>query len=131
MNADDRALVLVTARLLRAGASLQWLTLALTILSAAALLRGVARPASTTALVLGFVGVYFGARVAFDSRLFDDIARERLTTADLDGVLETFGRPAIDRSWADRCRGARRLVSLLSATTIAQIAAVIWIGWAS
>ena len=131
MNADDRALVLVTARLLRAGASLQWLTLALTILSAAALLRGVARPASTTALVLGFVGVYFGARVAFDSRLFDDIARERLTTADLDRVLETFGRPATNRSWVDRCRGARNLVSMLSATTIAQIAAVIWIGWAT
>jgi hypothetical protein len=123
--------VLVTARLLRSSASLQWLTFALTVLGATALVRGTARPAATTVLVLGFVAIYYGMRVAFDARLFDDIVRQRLTTEDLDGVLETFGRPATEttRSWTDRCRGARKLVMTLSATTIVQIAAVIWLGW--
>ena len=121
MTNDDRARILVTARLLHATALLRWLAAALLVLSIAP------RP-SMIAIALGLVAIYYGIRVAFDAALFDDIAAERLTTEELDAALARVRPP--DRSWSDPCRGARRLAILSAIFTVAQLAAVVDARWA-
>ena len=85
--------------------------------------------AAVAAITLGVLAIYFGVRVSFDARLFEDIATERLTTPQLDVALGALRKGDADRSWADRCRGARRLIVLSAIATMAQIVAVILIGW--
>jgi hypothetical protein len=121
---EERALIVVTANFLRAAAKAQWLAIGLTIVAAASIIFTTARRApAIAAIVLGVISIYYGIRVAFDARLLEDVAAERLTAADLDSVfVKNKGR-----SWSDRCRGARRLVAFGAAATIAQMIAVVWI----
>lgn len=113
MTPEERAEVLVTARLLRAAGAVQWLAIGLTVV--AAMLRDV------TAAVIGAVALFYAFRVAFDARLFEDVATERLTTSELDSALATLRKGKGDRPWSDRCAGARRLVLLLAVTTIGEL----------
>jgi len=118
MTDTERAQVLVTARLLEAARSLDWLSTGLTILAAVLL---VLTRYALVALVLGAVSKLYAVRVAFDAKLLHDIAADRFSTADLDAAL---GRTGQERGWPDRCRGARRLVFVEAAATFAQLAAV-------
>ena len=124
MTADERALIAITAQFLRAAAKVQWLAIGLTILAAASIIFTTAkRPPAIAAIALGVISIYYGIRVAFDARLLEDVAVDRLSTAGLDAVfVKNKGR-----SWPDRCRGARRLVAFEGAATIAQMIAVVWI----
>jgi len=113
MSEEERAQVLVTARLLASAEKAQWLSIALTV--AAAVTR---HPESA---VLGLIAQYFSLRVALDARLFDDIASERLTTNAFDSAAAKFqwrtGAPPV---LTDRCRGAHRLVLIFGAMLLAQ-----------
>ena len=113
MTAEERAHVLVTARLLRAAASIPWLAAGLTVV--AALQTAIA------AIVLGVIALYYAIRVSFDAKLFDDIAAERLTTSQLDTALEAKR----ERDWIDRSRGAKRLLLKAAIALIAQLAALV------
>ncbi len=129
MTAAERAQARVTARLLGAAQRIDWLSTALTAVAALAMMI----PASPRALailivVLGILQKVVAARIALDSRLFEDLASEELTTADLDNALVALGLRSPrtnDRALTDRCRGARRLVTLSLALTAAQALAVI------
>ena len=114
----------MTADFLRAAAKVLWLAVGLVIVAAASLVFTTARRGpAIAAMALGIIAIYYGVRVAFDARLLEGVATERLTAADLDAVfVKNKGR-----SWADRCRGARRLVAFEAAATIAQLIAVVWI----
>ena len=129
MTAEERALVMVTARLLRAAAYLRWLAAGLTIVAAAATVHGYRPVRGTAALVLGLVALFYGIRVSFDAKLLEDIAADRLKTAQLDHALSTIRKGTVDRTWDDRCRGARRLVALCGAATLAQVLAIALIRW--
>jgi hypothetical protein len=113
MTADERAHVIVTARLLRAVASLPWLAAGLIV---AAVFRDV--PA---AAILGLVALFYGIRVSFDAKLFDDIAAERLTTTQLDAALGKTRQ----RDWIDRSRGAKRLIVKAAIAIVAQLAILV------
>jgi hypothetical protein len=132
MTPEERAQILVTARLLQAAGRLDWLGTGMTVVTAAAV--AVFAPnlwASAGAIVLGIVGKLYSARIAFDARLLDDVAAERLTAAELDAALEALGlrkASGVPRSWTDRCRGARRLVTISAAITVAQAVAVMLMG---
>ena len=124
MTEEDRALVVITARFLRAASKMSSLAVGLAILAAASLIYTTARrPPAIVAMALGLISIYYGIRVAFDARLLEDAATETITIEDLDSV---FAKNK-GRSWADRCRGARRLVALQGIATIAQMIAVVWI----
>jgi hypothetical protein len=115
---EERAEVLVTARLLRAARVVQWLALALIVLDIwTAFAPGFFSPMS---VIAGLVALYFAVRVAFDARLFEDILADRLTTAQLDAALGSLRKGTAGRSWSDRCRGARRLVVKLMIATALQ-----------
>lgn len=113
MTDEERAHVLVTARLLRAAASLSGLAVGVTIVAAFQV--------AIAAIVLGVVAIYFCFRVSFDAKLFDDVAAGRLTTAQLDLVLGLKG----NRDWIDRSRGAKRLIVQAAIAVIAQLAALV------
>ena len=124
MTDEDRALVVITARFLRAASKIASLAIGLSILAAGSLIYTTARrPPAIAAMALGLISIYYGIRVAFDARLLEDVTTEGITTEDLDSV---FAKNK-GRSWADRCRGARRLVALEGIATIAQMIAVVWI----
>lgn len=101
----------VTARLLRAASSIDWLSLALLVIA-------VWRREAISA-VLGLLARYYAFRVAFDARVFDDLAEGRMTLEEFDGAglvpPKKRGRPI-----ADRCRGAMRLAVILGILTAAQ-----------
>ncbi|HEX6083154.1 MAG TPA: hypothetical protein VF266_01435 [Thermoanaerobaculia bacterium] len=139
MTDEERAHVVVTARLLRAAAMLSGLAVGVTIVATFQV--------AIAAIVLGVVAIYYCFRVSFDAKLFDDIAAGRLTTAQLDLALgggqailpvrahassedEGTGRiacppPAATRDWIDRSRGAKRLVVKAAIAVIAQLAALV------
>jgi hypothetical protein len=125
----ERAQVLVTARLLRAAAAMQWLAVGLTLLAAAAVIHGRGIPAAVTALAVGIVGLYYAFRVSLDARLLEDIAEQRLTTSELDQALGGLQKNEGGRPWDERCRGSRRLVASLAIVTLVQIVAVVLIHW--
>lgn len=130
MTPEERARIMVTARLLRAAASIQWLAAGITIVAVAAATHGRGMSAAIAAILLGVVAIFYGVRVSFDARLFEDIAAERLTTSQLDSALGALRKgKGGDRSWADRCRGATRLIVLCAMATMGQIVAVVLIGW--
>lgn len=124
MTSEEQALIVVTARFLRAAAKVQWLAIGLTLLAAASMIFTTARRSpAIAAMVLGIISNYYGIRVAFDARLLEDVAAGKFTTADLDAVfVKNKGR-----SWPDRCRGARRLVAFGAMATMAQMISVVWI----
>lgn len=117
MTPEERAEVLVTARLLRAAGAVQWLAIGLTIVAAVLL--------NVIATALGAVALFYAFRVAFDARLFEDVATERLTTSELDSALATLRKGKGTRPWSDRCAGARRLVLLLAVTTAGELIVVV------
>ena len=114
MTEEERAQVLVTARLLASVGKAQWLSIALTVV--AAITR---HPES---VVLGLIAQFFSLRVALDARLFDDIAAKRLTTTAFDAAAAEFGwrRGTSHVPWTYRCRGARRLVVIFGIMLVAQ-----------
>ncbi|HEY4640957.1 MAG TPA: hypothetical protein VII75_06400 [Thermoanaerobaculia bacterium] len=101
----------VTARLLRAGKSIDWLSFALLLIAV--------WKRDPVAGALGLVARYFAFRVAFDAHVFDDLAEGRMTIEEFDdcGLVppKKRGRPV-----ADRCRGAMRLITILGILTAAQ-----------
>jgi hypothetical protein len=138
MTDEERAHVLVTARLLRAAAMLSGLAVGVTIVAAFQI--------AIAAIVLGVIAIYFCFRVSLDAKLFDDIAAGRLTTAQLDAALgraeahppsrtrlarglPNVGRasacPRAPRDWLDRSRGAKRLILKSAIAVIAQLAALV------
>lgn len=123
MTEAERAEVLVTARLLASASRLSWLVVAVTAIAAAALALARFRAQTIVAVVAGVAGIYYAIRISFDARLLEDIIAMRLTTEAMDAAL---GRAGSERSWADRCAGARRLVVRCGAATLIQIAALIW-----
>jgi len=119
----ERAQLLVTARFLRATKSIDWLAMGLTLVAAWSL----PRPASIIALVLGVIAKYLGFRIAFDASLFADLAEGRLTMEAFDEAavsLTLMPRKKAGRPIAVRCRGARRLVTLIGVVTAAQLLAL-------
>ena len=123
MTAEERAQILITARLLEAVGRLDLLSAGLTLLAAAAMLFGAPNMlfAGGAAIVLGVVVKLYGIRIAFDAVLLRDIALDKITGADLDAA---FPKKA-GREWSQRLRGCRRLVTVYVVATIAQCLAVI------
>ena len=129
MNADERAEVLVTARLLRAASAMQWVAVVLT--SYAVITH------RYVAIAIAVIALYFAFRVSFDAKLFEDITLNRITTPELDASLSPLpargervrvrgSRTTPPRPWPDRCRGARRLIVFLALATLALILATIF-----
>lgn len=112
MTAEERAEIVVTARLLEAAGRIDWLSTGLTLIAAVSL-HGLT---AATAILLGVVAKFYSVRIAFDARLFADVAAETLTMSDLDAAF----RKKSGRSWPERCRGARRLVVVCAIVTAAQ-----------
>jgi hypothetical protein len=127
MTSSEQAEILITARLLQAAQRIFWLPAGITPLVAAAVIFGTKSTAAGAAIVFGLVGSAYAIRIAFDARLFEDIATGRLETSDLDIALRAFGKHTQNRSWANRCRGARRLIVLCIGAAVAQILTVIGI----
>jgi hypothetical protein len=123
MTEEERAYVVVTARLLRAAASLSGLAVGLTVVAAFQV--------AVAAIVIGVVAIYYCFRVSFDAKLFDDIAAGRLTTAQLDLGLGVGGRASArdrgqrGRDWVDRSRGAKQLVVKAALAVVAQLVAIV------
>ncbi len=132
MTPDERARIIVTARLLRAAATIDWLSTGLTLLGAVALAAGLHGPVAAAATVaIGVVAKVYGVRIAFDARLLEDVAADRLSTSDLDAALGAMKLAPPDkagRPWLDRCRGAMRLVRYCALATAAQCVAIILVG---
>lgn len=120
MTPAERAQILVTARLLEAAGKIDILSTGLTLL-AAAMLFGAFEIAGVVAIVLGIVAKLYSVRIAFDARLLSDVALDQLTTEDLDAAFPAKA----GRAWSVRLRGAKRLVVVLAATSIAQCIAII------
>lgn len=110
MTTEERTNVLVTARFLEGAGRIDLLSTGLTVLAVVWL--------SWIAIALGIIAKIYAVRIAFDARLLDDVANERLTSEDLDAA---FPKKA-GRSWSERCRGARRLVVTCAAATTLQLA---------
>ena len=134
MTPEERAHVVVTARLLRAAASVQWLAVGLTVVACVVVIVAPVGGRTTipaiASIVLGLVAIFHGFRVSFDAKLFEDIIEQRLTTTELDTALAALSKPKGDRDWIERCRGARRLVVRLAIAVLLQVIAVMFIGWA-
>jgi hypothetical protein len=109
MNAE----ALITARFLRAAEKIDWLSTGLTLVAAFSPMRA----ASIAAIIIGLAAKYYGVRIAFDARVFEDLAGDRYTVAEFDDAMQRANR---ERSLPDRCRGAKRLVMVLGALTAAQ-----------
>jgi hypothetical protein len=117
----ERAEIVVTSRLLEASGKLDLLATGVALVSATALLFSTPhRVAALTAIALGIVAKFYAVRIAFDARLFADVALLTLTMSDLDAA---FAKKA-GRSWSERCRGARRLIVVFGLATVAQCAAI-------
>jgi hypothetical protein len=130
MTAEERAEIVVTARLLRAASQLHWLAAGLTVVSAAALVMGAGNSAAAVAaIVCGIVANLYAFRIAFDAYLFEDIAANTLSTDGLDHALAALGKALTPgRPWPIRCRGARRLIVRAAIATAAQLIAIIAAG---
>ena len=113
MNAE----ALITARFLRAAEKIDWLSTGLTLVAAFSPIR----MASIAAILLGLAAKYYGVRIAFDAQIFEDLAGDRYTITEFDDAMQ---RATPGRSWADRCRGAKRLVIILAVLTAAQAIAL-------
>jgi len=125
MTSEERAQILVTARLLEAAGRIDILSTGLSFVVAAALLFGVLNGffafLGFGAIALGITAKYYAVHIAFDARLLADVAHDKLTAADLDAAFpENAGRP-----WSHRLSGARQLVTMFAATTTAQSVAIV------
>jgi hypothetical protein len=122
MTEEERAEILVTARLLEAAGKLDVLSIGLTLLAAFFV---VDRPGWPVAMSLasGLAARWLSLRVVFDARLLRDVAAATLATAQLDDALVSLRlmpRDKAGREWRARCRGAKRLVTLFGLATAAQ-----------
>lgn len=120
MTSNERAQILLTARLLEAASKLDLLSTGLTLIAAVCLAFMEASSAAIAATVLGLTAKFYNVRIAFDARLLNDVVTGALTAEALD---EAFPAKA-GRSWADRCRGANRLVTASVVITLAQCVAL-------
>ncbi|MDP9191955.1 MAG: hypothetical protein M3P06_09680 [Acidobacteriota bacterium] len=125
MTSEERAQILVTARMLEAAGRIDILSTGLTFVTAAALLFGALNGffaiIGIAAIAVGIMAKHYAVLIAFDARLFADVAHDKLTAADLDAAFPTkAGRP-----WSDRLGGARELVKMLAGTTTAQSVAIV------
>jgi hypothetical protein len=129
MTSAERDQIVLTARLLRAAQTIDWLSTGLTLIAAAGIVLGHgSRIPAIATVVLGVIAKLFGVRIAFDARLFEDVAAERVSTSGLDsalGALELAPPDTAHRPWSDRCRGAKRLVLGCAGATIGQCAAIV------
>lgn len=121
MTGGERAQILLTARLLEAASKLDLLSTGLTLIAVASLVFMEPGIAAIAAVMLGLIAKFYNVRIAFDARLLNDVATSALTMEALD---EAFPAKA-GRSWADRCRGASRLVTASVVITLAQCAALV------
>ena len=134
----------VVASLLRRGRSLDQLSTGLTLLGVlfglAQLLMATVTPIclilSLWMIILGLLQKYWALRVAFDADLFALLARNKDRTPDLDQTLQSLGlQPAkrAGRPWAERRRGALKLVRkqayLLAAQVLLTLAVILASPW--
>lgn len=121
MTDDERAEIVITARMLRACAPLPWLAIILIGVAAFALARATAIGVLLVSMAAGLTALVYGIRIVFDARLFEDVLEQRLTMQQLDATLglKTPGRP-----WSDRCRGARNLPRVAGAALVVQMIAL-------
>ena len=122
MTDAEGAQIVVTARLLEAASKIDWLSTGLTLIAAASIVFTTPRVATTAALILGIIAKVYAVRVAFDARLLGDVGAGVLTSDDIDAAFPTKA----GRSWGVRCRGAKRLVIVVAATTLVQCVALGW-----
>jgi hypothetical protein len=127
MTSEERAEIIITARLLQSASPLQWLATELLVVTAAVLLLNLGNLWVTViALGVGALAIGYAFRVALDARLFNDIANETLSTEELDQALTRLGKINLKtRPWSDRCRGARRLIARAACATAVQLIAIV------
>ncbi|MFC6336023.1 hypothetical protein GIR22_00820 [Pseudomonas sp. CCM 7891] len=122
----------VVASLLRRGRSLDQLSTGLTLLGVlfglAQLLMATITPIclilSGWLIVLGLLQKYWALRVAFDADLFTLMARDLERTPDLDQALQNLGLQSAKRAgrpWAERRRGALKLLRKQAYLLVAQV----------
>lgn len=134
----------VVASLLRRGRSLDQLSTGLTLLG---VMFGLAQllmiSISTLCLLLslwmillGLLQKYWALRVAFDADLFALLARDPQRTPELDQALQSLGLQSakrIGRPWAERQRGALKLLRkqayLLAAQVVLTVAVILASPW--
>lgn len=121
---DDRALALVTARLLATHRlffllNLLQLAVCLTIFTNFAVIAG---------FLTAFAGLfYLHVRLHFDTLIFRDFAERRLDCGKFDAALlelNLTSKPPKIRDMKSRCAGAFRLYKLMAALTLAIVVAL-------
>lgn len=126
----------VVASLLRRGRALDQLSTGLTLLGVVfGLLQlllitpvAVGLLLSAWLIVVGLLQKYWALRVAFDADLFDAVAQDADAvphrTVDLDQALQSLGLQPADRAgrpWAERQRGALKLLRKQAVLVAAQV----------
>ncbi len=143
-TADDRATAAVAAHLLSQGAMVHRLSVALTVASVLALpilalLHPRPLPAlatATLAAVIGLAELWLALRVAFDARLFEQLAQGEagggMTTPTFDGAMGALGLMPADKAGRPitaRVQGAMGLLRRQAAMALAQVAVIGASGW--
>ena len=122
---DDRALALVTARLL----ATHRLLFLLNLLQLAVCLMIFTNFAVVAGILAAFAGLfYLHVRLHFDALIFKDFADERLGQSEFDSALlelNLTSKPPKIRDMKSRCAGALRLYKLTAALTIVVAAAAL------
>ena len=122
---DERALALVTARLL-ATHSLLFL---LNLLQLAVCLMIFTNFAVVAGILAAFAGLfYLHVRLHFDALIFKDFADERLGQGEFDAALAELNltsKPPKIRDMKSRCAGALRLYKLTAALSLALVLAAL------
>ena len=121
---DDRALALVTARLL----ATHRLLFLLNLLQLAVCLMIFTNFAVVAGILAAFAGLfYLYVRLYFDTLIFRDFAEWRLDCGKFDAALAELNlasKPPKIRDMKSRCAGALRLYKLTAALTLAIVAAL-------
>ena len=122
---NDRALALVTARLL----ATHRLLFLLNLLQLAVCLMIFTNFAVVAGILAAFAGLfYLHVRLHFDALIFKDFADERLGQGEFDaGLLELnlTSKPPKIRDMKSRCAGALRLYKLTAALSLALVLAAL------
>ena len=124
-GADDRALALVTARLL----ATHRLLFLLNLLQLAVCLMIFTNFAVVAGILAAFAGLfYLHVRLHFDALIFKDFADERLGQGEFDAALAELNltsKPPKIRDMKSRCAGALRLYKLTAALSLALVLAAL------
>ena len=122
---DDRALALVTARLL----ATHRLLFLLNLLQLAVCLMIFTNFAVVAGILAAFAGLfYLHVRLHFDALIFKDFADERLGQGEFDAALAELNltsKPPKIRDMKSRCAGAFRLYKLTAALSLALVLAAL------